>query len=198
MVWASRSTATACAGRTGSSASASIRTRASCCTTRLRRRRRRRRSAPRLDRRDGRPVRRPEPDARFKNVFDTGEYGLGPLTTRSRSAATASARSSTSTRTINEHRRPVRDPERDLHARRGLRHALEDTRPLGRVDRAPPRRLVVSSSHRRQLRVRLLLVPLPGRHHPARGEAHGHRVDDAPAGCRTSARRSRADRPGLR
>ena len=39
----------------------------------------------------------PNPTAHFKNAFDIGEYGLGPLTTRSRWAATAWARSATST-----------------------------------------------------------------------------------------------------
>ena len=44
------------------------------------------------------------------------------------------------------------------------------------------RRLVVSSVHHRgQLRVRLLLVLLPGRHHRVRGQADWHRPDQRPA-----------------
>ena len=51
----------------------------------------------------------------------------------------------------------------------------------GRVDRLqrhpaqpPPGYLLLH--HRRQLRLRLLLVPLPGRHHRVRGQGHRHRV----------------------
>ena len=73
------------------------------------------------------------------------------------------------------------DPERDLHARGGLRDPLEARRPAGaaRSEVRRSRRLVVSFVvDRRQLRVRLLLVLLPRRQHPARGEAHRHRVAD--------------------
>ena len=45
----------------------------------------------------------------------------------------------------------------------------------------PPRRLVISLlRHDRQLRLRLLLVPLPGRHHPDGGQADRHRVHRRP------------------
>ena len=68
----------------------------------------------------------------------------------------------------------VGHPERDLHARRGLRDPLEARRPAGRPRRGaaqPPARRELRRD-RRQLRVRLLLVLLPRRQHPARGEAH--------------------------
>ena len=133
--------ATRCAGRTGASASASRRARGSSCTPRLRGPGRLR---PILYRasisRDGRAVRRPEPDARS---------GRAPST----SASTAWARRSNTPRA--GLRLPRRDPllrrrarttgrrgrtrqERDLHARGGLRHPLEAHRlPHGRR-RGPP------------------------------------------------------------
>ena len=61
---------------------------------------------------------------------------------------------------------PVHDPERHLHARGGRRHALEAHRLARRTGRGAPlaaaRGLLVRDD--RQLRLRLLLVPLPGRH----------------------------------
>ena len=91
----------------------------------------------------------------------------------------------------NEQGDPVGHRERDLHARGGLRDPLEARRPVGRAPRGAPepaarRQLRLD---RRQLRVRLLLVLLPRRQHPARGEAHRHRVADGD--------RSR-HRPGVR
>ena len=73
----------------------------------------------------------PAPTHWNKNAFDAGEYGLGLLGQLARrSAATASARSTTSTRTVNDaDGKPLHDPERDLHARGGLRHPLEAHRP---------------------------------------------------------------------
>ena len=69
-------------------------------------------------------------------------------------------------------RRAAGDPQRDLHPRGGLRHPLEAHRRLQRLradpPAAPPGRLVVG--HGRQLRLRLLLVLLPGRHDRARGQ----------------------------
>ena len=66
------------------------------------------------------------------------------------------------------------DRERDLHARGGLRDPLEARRPARRTRRGAPEPPARRELHRdrRQLRVRLLLVLLPRRQHPARGEAH--------------------------
>ena len=78
------------------------------------------------------------------------------------------------------HRRSVHDHQRDLPARGGLRDPLEARRPVQRPERGaaqPPARHQLRRD-RRQLRVRVLLVPLPRRQHPARGEAHRHRVAD--------------------
>ena len=66
------------------------------------------------------------------------------------------------------------DQERDLPARGRLRHALEAHRlahrPVGGAPLAPAGRL--DGRHRGQLRLRLLLVLLPGRHDPDGGQAH--------------------------
>ena len=68
--------------------------------------------------------------------------------------------------------------QRHLHPRGGLRHPLEAPRLADGRERgpalAPPGGLV--HRHRGQLRVRLLLVLLPGRHHPARGQADRHHL----------------------
>ena len=76
-------------------------------------------------------------------------------------------------------RRAADDQERHLHARGGLTASSGSTPTAGcptpEVRRS--RRLVISSRlDGRELRVRLLLVPLPGRQHPARGEADRHPV----------------------
>ena len=80
----------------------------------------------------------------------------------------------------NEQGKPWVDPERDLHARGGLRDPLEARRPARRPPRGAPQPPARHQLHRdrRQLRVRLLLVLLPRRQHPARGEAHRHHVAD--------------------
>ena len=126
----------------------------------------------RVARRDGRAVRRPRRAQHRKNAFDVGEYGMGMWPTRWNSAATASATSATSTPTWPRPGGPLTIQERDLHARRGFRHPLEAHRRLP-DDRsaplAPAGRLVGLDG--RELRVRLLLVSLPGRHDSVRGQA---------------------------
>ena len=135
---ASRSTATSCAGRSGQfrvgvrsvrGARAAHRSRTTT-TAGVR---------PILHRasitRDGRALRRPRPDARLEERVRRGRVGPRPHdATRSRSAATASARSTTSTRrSPTEQGEPWVDRERDLHARGGLRDPLEARRPAGRA-----------------------------------------------------------------
>ena len=81
-------------------------------------------------------------------------------------------------------RQPEDDPQRHLHARGGLRRPLEALRPVhqrpGSAPPAAPGALVLHAD--RQLRLRLLLVPLPRRHHPARGEAHRDALRHRPGG----------------
>ena len=108
----------------------------------------------------------PNPTVHFKNVFDMGEYGLGPLT-NSLALGLRLPRRDPLPRRRHERldRRAARDPERDLHPRGGREPALEaHRRPLGPGRSGPlaPARDLVDRD-RRQLRVRLLLVPVSGR-----------------------------------
>ncbi len=84
------------------------------------------------------------------------------------------------------------DPERHLPARGGRRHALEAhrSRRARRGAPQPPLRGVVVR-HRRQLRVRLLLVLRPGRLDRVRGQADRHRADVAAEPGRGAAARHR-------
>ena len=154
---------------------------------------------PGVDVGDGRPLRRPGADAPIKNVFDEGEYGVGlllnPLTLGCDCLGEIHYFDGTGQRPG----RPAgQDPQRDLHARGGLRRRLEAHRLPDREGRGPPlaptRDLLLR--HRRQLRVRLLLVPLSRRHDPVRGEAHRRAVDRGDRGrART---RSYGDHRGAR
>ena len=173
--------ATTCAGSAGRSGSASTPTRASCCTrsatttaTALR---------PVLHRasisRDGRPLRRSRRDARLEERVRRRRVGPRPHGQLAEARLRLPRRHPLLRRGARDRAgRPVHRRARDLHARRGLRDPLEAPRPARRHRRdaplAPPRREL--HRHRRQLRVRLLLVLLPRRQHPARGEAHRHRV----------------------
>ena len=69
-------------------------------------------------------------------------------------------------RVLRRRRRPGRRAERDLPPRGGRRDALEAQRLPHRPRRAAARPAArpVEHRHRRQLRLRLLLVPAPGRH----------------------------------
>ena len=182
-VRASWSTATTCAGRGGRSGSASTRTRASSCTP----------SATRTATGSGRcctgrrsprwscPTATPArcTAGRTRSTPASGASAAWP--TRSNSAATAWASSTTSTRcSSTEQGRALRGPERGVHPRGGLRDPLEAPRPARRHRRDAA---IASAGrqlhrHRRQLRVRLLLVLLPRRQHPTGGEAHRDRVAD--------------------
>ena len=179
---ASRSTAGRSPGRAGASASASPRARGWCCTT--------------SSIRDGAAQRRiihrasitemvvpyadPTTNHCWKNAFDAGRV-------RPRQAGELAGAGLRLPRRDPLLRRPgggrrrqaLRHAERHLHARGGLRHPLEALR----IPHRRARGAAVAAAgdqllrHGRQLRLRLLLVPLPGRHHPARGEAHRHHPD---------------------
>ena len=117
----------------------------------------------------------------WKNAFDAGEWGLGRMTQSLTLGCDCLGEIHYFDATLaSEHGEPYVDRERDLHARGGLRDPLEARRPLRRHERGAPQPPARRQLHRdrRQLRVRLLLVPLPRRQHPARGEAHRHRVAD--------------------
>ena len=168
----------------GRSASASTRTRASCSTQVSYHDgdRRPAGAAPSVDHaRWSCPTATPAPMHGWKNAFDAGEWGLGRMANSLKLGCDCLGVDPLLRRGA-RHRagRPVHRRARDLHARGGLRDPLEAPRPARRHRRgapvASPRRQL--HRHRRQLRVRLLLVPLPRREHPARGEAHGHHLAD--------------------
>ena len=129
----SRSTATCCAGRTGRCASASTTARGWSCTRvgyddggRVRPSRTGCRS-PRWSC----PTATRRADHYRRTAFDIGEWGLGLHDARrSSSAATASARSATSTRCCTTRTgEPYTITQRDLHPRGGRRRPLEARRP---------------------------------------------------------------------
>ena len=127
------------------------------------------------------PTATPAPMHGWKNAFDAGEWGLGRMANSLKLGCDCLGVIHYFDAVLADRAgRPVHGRARDLHARGGLRDPLEAPRPARRHRRgpalAPPRREL--HRHRRQLRVRLLLVLLPRRHHPARGEAHRHRVAD--------------------
>mmetsp|Transcript_6670 Transcript_6670/g.27974 ORF Transcript_6670/g.27974 Transcript_6670/m.27974 type:complete len:506 (+) Transcript_6670:823-2340(+) len=96
--------------------------------------------------------------------------------------------------------RAADDQERDLHPRGRRWYSVETLRLPHRAHRSPPRaqarRLV--DQHRRQLRVRALLLLLPRRHHRDRGQGDGHHqhVGLRPRAPVQVRRRSLARRPG--
>ena len=157
--------------------------------------------APRVDQRDGRALRRPGPAARLEERVRRGRVGPRPHdASRSRSGATASARSTTSTRCS-----PTSRASRRRSSNAICLHEEDYGILWKHVDLfsghergapQPPARRQLDRD-RRQLRVRLLLVLLPRRQHPARGEAHRHRVADGDrAGTRARVRRT-SSRPGV-
>ena len=117
------------------------------------------------------------PDHGFKHVMDVGEYGFGNFANSLELGCDCLGE----IRYLDAHYAlPDGDThveaERDLHPRGGRRDPLEALGPLlGRERGAaqPPAGGLVDP-HRRQLRVRHLLVPLPRRHDPARDEADRH------------------------
>ena len=138
--------------------------------------------APCVDQRDGRAVRRPErPLHGWKNAFDAGEWGLGRMTQPLTLGCDCLGEIHYFDATLaNEQGEPwvianaICMHEEDY----GILWKHVDL--YGRSQRGaaqPPARRQLRRD-RRQLRVRLLLVLLPRRQHPTRGEAHRHRVAD--------------------
>ena len=137
-----------------------------------------------------------------KNAFDVGEYGMGMCANSLELGCDCLGLIHYfDVPPVRQPRRAADDQERDLHARGGLRHPLEAHRPpaAGRARGAPlaPARDLVDL-HRRELRVRLLLVPLSGRQHPARGEADRHPARSAHRAGREAAVRHAGRAAALR
>ena len=123
----------------------------------------------------------PSPTMHFKNVFDIGEYGLGPLVNELELGCDCLGEIRYLDSAFVDTKGNVAGAaQRHLHPRGGLRHPLEaprrSHRPTRRRPIAPPGGVLRRDG--RQLRVRLLLVLLPGRHDRVRGQAdrdHAHR-----------------------
>ena len=125
------------------------------------------------------PYGHPGPMHAWKSAFDAGEWGLGRMANSLTLGCDCLGEIRYFDDVFADERGKPRTPtERHLHARGGLRHPLEARRHGVGADRGaavpPPGREL--DRHRGQLRVRLLLVLLPRRHHAARGQAHRHHV----------------------
>ena len=123
----------------------------------------------------------PTPTQFRKNFFDWGEYGAGVMTNSLELGCDCLGEVHYfDGAVVDGDGEPCDDPQRDLHARGGRRRPLEAHRTgrTGEVEVRRSRRLVVSSFvDGRQLRLRLLLVALPGRLDRARGQAHRDPLD---------------------
>ncbi len=123
----------------------------------------------------------PSPLHGWKNAFDAGEWGLGRMTQPLALGCDCLGEIHYFDAVMSsETGDPYTVEQRDLPPRGGLRDPLEARRPVQRDggDAPQPPARHQPRRDRRQLRVRVLLVPLPRREHPARGEAHRHRVAD--------------------
>ena len=122
----------------------------------------------------------PGPMHGWKNAFDVGEWGLGRMANSLKLGCDCLGEITYLDAVFaSEHGQPLRPGACHLHPRGGLRDPLEAPR---HDHRAAPRSAGPGAWSCRsiatvgQLRVRLLLVLLPRRHHPARGQAHRHHV----------------------
>ena len=136
-------------------------------------------AAPGVDLRDGRAVRRSAPDALLDQLLRRGRVRPRPAGQLADAGLRLPGRDPLLRRRAGrQHGRAVRPAQRRVRPRGGRRRDVEARRPLQRHQRDPPRpapRHLLLDRHR-QLRLRLLLVPLPGRHDRARRQAHRHRV----------------------
>ncbi len=115
-----------------------------------------------------------------KNVFDIGELNFGALANSLTLGLRLPRRDLLlRCRAGRRARQSVHARERNLHARRRLRRALAPPQLAHRQDRgapfAPAGHLVVLDHW--ELRLRLLLVLLPGWQHRVRGQANRHSLD---------------------
>ena len=140
------------------------------------------------------------PTVVFKNAFDIGEYGLGPYVNslalgcdclgeiRYLDAVVHDSRGSPQTI-----RNAICVHEEDTG------HPLEALRLAQRRHRRAPRAAArdLDDRHRRQLRVRPLLVPRAGRLGRVRGQAHGRAAHRRRRPRASSRPRPRSSRPGV-
>ena len=129
--------------------------------------------------RDGRALRRPAPDALLDQLLRRGRVRPRPPGQHAHARLRLPRRDPLLRRRLRRRPGPAgRAPEGRVPARGGRRRAVEAPGLLQRHQRgaplAPPRRLVVGGD--RELRLRLLLVPVPGRHDRVRHQAHRDRV----------------------
>ena len=133
-----------------------------------------------VDQRDGRPLRRPRPRPRLEERLRRRRVGPRPPGQLAGARLRLPRRDPLPRRGSGRRAgQPVDDRQRHLPPRGGRRHPLEAPGPAHRPHRGAPLAAAgrVVDRHGRQLRVRLLLVLLPGRLPRARGEAHRHPVD---------------------
>ena len=146
------------------------------------------------------PYGHPGPMHAWKSAFDAGEWGLGRMANSLTLGCDCLGEIHYFDDVFaDEHGKPRHAGQRHLHARGGLRHPLEARRPAVGANRgaplpAPGHQL---HRHRRQLRVRLLLVLLSRRDDAAGGQAVGHHVDHGRRrGRPRTARQHDRPRPG--
>ena len=134
---------------------------------------------PRVGVRDGRAVRRPAPDALLDQLLRRGRVRPRPPGQHAHARLRLPRRDPLLRRRLRRRPGPAgRAPEGRVPPRGGRRRAVEAPGLLQRHQRGaplpPPRHLVVGGD--RELRLRLLLVPVPGRHDRVRHQAHRDRV----------------------
>ena len=132
------------------------------------------------------PYADPHPMRFWISYFDEGEYGLGRLaSTLTLGCDCLGEIHYFDAVYADDQGQPVELPQGRVPARGGRRRAVEAPGLLQRHQRGapipPPRRVVVGGD--RQLRLRLLLVPLPGRHDRVRHQAHRASCSPSPPTC---------------
>ena len=188
------------AGRSGTCGSASRRARGSCCTRSATTRHAAADHLPRLARGDVRPLRRPGADAPLQERLRPGRVR------RRLAGEPADARLRLRRRhplLRRRRQRPGRRAGRRSRTRSactrrttGSRWKHTDFR-TEEVEVRRLRRLVISIDRdRRQLRVRVLLVPLHRRHDRVRGQAHGRDLDGRARRPASGPRTARSSPPG--
>ena len=121
----------------------------------------------------------PGPTQFRKNAFDVGEYGMGMCANSLELGCDCPGPDSLlRCPSLHKSRRAVDHQERDLHARGGFWHPVEAYRSPAESARSAPIAAAgrVFDLDRRELRIRLLLVPLSRWQYPVRDQADRHPV----------------------